>query len=255
MTTRQVALFRRVLPKVSLLIGQEVRSGYRGLALGTDQISALLPKRAMVIKWPALYWDGIFPFVSYVHIRPRQSIDAPITTYHDLRLLVSAHRGRSVDETVKFLAHYEIPSDGLDFVLLQASRFLADREERCDIHMMDYLRRPDIEARAFHVVNHPMRFVLERVASDVHKLLGLAYSGLKADEWEPLGDNRAPVESAVLRRRSLEGNIHEDWIVSGRSWSQAEIARAHLGWYAVNKEAVAVGVAEHRNRLIALELL
>jgi hypothetical protein len=255
MTRRQVALFRRVLPKASLLIGQAVKSDYRGFALGTDQISALLPKQAIGMTWPALYWDGIFPFISYVHIRPRHAINAPITTYHDLRLLVSAHRGRSIDETLEFMAHYEIPSDGLDFVLRHASRFLGEREERCDIRMMDYIRQPDVEARAFYVVNHPRRFVLERVAREIHELLGVAYSGLEADDWEPLGYTRAPVESAVLRKRRLEGNAHEDWIIAGRSWSQAEIVRAHLGWYAVNREAVAVGVAEHHDRLTALELL
>jgi hypothetical protein len=254
MTRRQVALLRHVLPKASLLVGQPVSNNYRNLALGTDQISALLPKQARVVKWPALYWDGIFPFIAYVHIRPRQTIDAPITVYHDLRLIASAHRGYSADEALKFLADYKVPDDGIDFVLRQASRFLGDREEQCDVRIMDYLQDPDIEPHAFYVVNHPRRFVLERIASEVHQLLGLVY-GPGSDEWEPLGDTRAPIELDVLRCRGLVGNPHEDWIISGRSWSRDEIVRSHLDWYAVHQEAVVAGVSEHSSRLTALGLL
>jgi hypothetical protein len=254
MTRRQVAILRKVLSKTSLLVGQPVSDNYRNLGLGTDQISALLPKQATVLKWPALYWDGIFPFLGYVHIRPRQTINAPITTYHDLRLLVSAQRGYSVDETLKFLAGYKIPSDGIAFVLQQASRYLGDREAQCDVRIMDYLRHPGVEPHAFHVVNHPTRFVLERIAGDVHQLLGLAYSDLGDDEWEPLGDTQAPIEPDVLHCRGLDGHPHEDWTVCGRSWSRAEITQAHLKWYAVNQQAIATGVAEHHDRLTALGL-
>ena len=92
-TRRELHLIEKLLPRVDVLIAQPVSDGYRGMGLGTNELRARLRPDARVVRWPVAYFEGLYPFQVYVNrLGSAVGASAPITDYHDLRLLFAAWR-------------------------------------------------------------------------------------------------------------------------------------------------------------------
>ena len=50
----------------SVLLSQPIRSGYRDLPLGTDDVAAMMPAGGRVLRWPVVRYSGLEPFSAIV---------------------------------------------------------------------------------------------------------------------------------------------------------------------------------------------
>ena len=95
----------QLIAGASLIVAQPVRPGYRGMGLGTDEVTAAAPSGCRVIRFPVLYYQGLFPFQAFVHHggdNGRSHVSAPVTgRHHDLRLLGCAAQGMDRDATME----------------------------------------------------------------------------------------------------------------------------------------------------------
>lgn len=242
-TVSELKILEDLLPRIHLIIGQPVSSNYRGMKLGLEQLLQRAGD-ARVAKWPSLYWGVVFPFMVYVHPRARQAIDAPVVRYHDLRFLSCASRGLRPVEAAGFLEEYEPSAAGLESIIRNAKLTTTEREQACDIRLSEWIDRTENRSRAFWTVNHPARFVLERVAEEIHGLLGLEYERQAGPDL--LSGVSAPVHPRVPGRST--------WVVNGEVLPQRELLARHLDWYAANPEALHAGLREHEQRLDQLAL-
>lgn len=242
-TGSQLKILEDLLPRIGLIIGQPVSNNYRGMKLGLDQIS----QRACdlrLISWPSLYWEVPFPFMVYVHLQLRQAVDAPIVRYHDLRFLSCASRQLGPAEAAAFLDEYKPAADGLESIIKKSRLTTAEREQKCDIKLFSWIQEPENSNRAFWTVNHPARYVLERVAEEIHHALGLDFEKLGGRDL--LSGVSAPVHPASSGRT--------DWVVNGKVLPQRDLLALHLDWYAAHPKALSTGLREHEERMDKLAL-
>ena len=64
LTDTDVPHVRRLSGLTAVLVSQPIRSGYRDLPLGTDDIAAMLPPGSRVLRWPVVRQSG------FEHSRP-----------------------------------------------------------------------------------------------------------------------------------------------------------------------------------------
>ncbi|MBA3523538.1 MAG: hypothetical protein H0T85_03075, partial [Geodermatophilaceae bacterium] len=89
-----------LVSRAAALLTQPVREEYRIPGCGAAQLSAMLPADGRCLTFPVTYHVGAFPFQVNAHGGEGERVDAPLTDYHDLRTLVAASRGMTVEETV-----------------------------------------------------------------------------------------------------------------------------------------------------------
>ncbi|MBC7679980.1 MAG: hypothetical protein H7233_13495 [Pseudorhodobacter sp.] len=231
-----LAAYDRLLAATSLLVSQPVSEDYRGLPLGTGQVSARLAPGAAVVVWPVVRWQGLHPWQAIV--RAPDGAEPPVVPYHDLRTLT----GRR--------------PEGED--LLAAARDstgeLVRREAACDVTVSDLLTGAD----AVHTLNHPGNRVLLGLAHRVQ-----ARVGAPADAADPgrvlLGGVRAPLEPQVLVALGLDGRglddrLREHWLVAGQPVPAEDVVVAQAAWYATRPDVVTEGLRRYADRLALLGL-
>jgi hypothetical protein len=252
----QLAKLERVLRAASLIIAQPVKDDYRGLPLGTNQVVALAPRDCSVIRFPALYYDALYPLQVNVIVDDWLAAAAPMTVHHDLRTLCAAANGLSPGEGVRWVSHYRPPEAALRSAAEQAAATVRRRESMTDIRVLDRITAtPQAHARSFFTVDHPTRLVLQYLATSVCDLLGLPAGSDAHDGREPLGAFRAPLEQTVIDVLGLAGDPTSDWVIKGRQVSMEEVIRLHLAWYQERADVVDAGRREHADRIAAFGLL
>ena len=238
-----------LLPRLSLLVTQPVAAGYRGLPLGTEDITPLLGPQAQVVRVPVMRWTALMPTLAIV--RAPGVGDPPVAPYHDLRVLTAAARGqRSV----------ELAPPTPDAARVAREESLAQLRVRQQAHRtVDAASLLDAAGpNAVHVINHPGNGVLRAVAAAV-----LEEAGLSAPVPDPgrvlLGGIRAPILASTLQAlghdpADLEGGPHEDWIIHEQRIPEADVAAEHLRWYAQHPSVVAAGLRRHEALITRLGL-
>lgn len=255
-TEHQTARLERLLPMISLIVGQPIKDGYRSLPLGIDEIIALAPGDCRVIRFPALYYDALYPLQAIVHVDGRRAVPAPVTIYHDLRTLSAAAKGHSAEAALRWVSRYDPPGTALRAAAEHAAAWVRERESTTDIRVLDWMTaRPQAHARSFFTVNHPARFVLEHMVRGIHRALGLLSSGESFGNGEPLGTFRAPLEQPVIDALELPSHASPDWIIKGKAVASSEVARLHLAWYRKHPTVVSAGLREHAERIATFGLL
>jgi hypothetical protein len=253
---RELGLLQRVLPRTQVLITQEVKTDYRDLPLGTDQLVGLLPAAATVIRWPVAYFEGMFPFHVYVN-RDGGAVSppAPITDYHDLRILYAAGQGWDVATTVRWLEDLQLDPDWVRDNADASLRELATREERLQVRISDWIRDPANLTRAFHTINHPSNALVVEMARQVLDHLGYPDADrVLAGRQTYLEHLLPPREPQILRALGTEPDPSEpvDWRTSGGTFTVADVVTAHLGLYAADPQLLAAGLRKHEKRLARL---
>ena len=237
-----------LLAKAAVLSCQPIRDGYRDLPLGTAELAAHLPPTARVIRWPVIRYAGLHPFQAIVRRPSDRSVVPPVVPYHDLRTVVAARRGLSVDEEWDV----DVADAGFVAVAEASQAELARREAlQCDVAVSDVLGRSGAEAA--HTINHPGNGILTELGRRV-----LAAGGVTATVPTPartlLGSVIAPLESRVLRARGIDAPGRTDWSFEGTTISPADVHRAQLQWYADNPDFVELAIARHARTLDLLGL-
>ena len=81
-----VARVRETMAEAKLVIYQPIRDDYRGMPVGSDQITAAAPPDARRLTFPALFYDGIFPYQAYVRATDNSRDDIPHLAAYESRL-------------------------------------------------------------------------------------------------------------------------------------------------------------------------
>lgn len=235
LTAADLPAYDALLASASLLVSQPVRSGYRGLPLGTEEVAGRLLPGAQVVTWPVIRDAGLHPWQAIV--RAADGAEPPIVPYHDLRTLT----GRTPVEPDLVAAADHSRGE------------LARREARsCDVAVSDLL--PGLGADAVHTINHPGNALLVALAGRVQAHLGAA-----PDAADPgrvlLGGVRAPLEPEVLGALGLDVSAARDhWLVAGSPVAAQAVVEAQRAWYATRPDVVAAGLERYADRLPLLGL-
>lgn len=240
----EVDAFHDLLRQTSYLVTQPIVDDYRGMPLGTAQISALLPDSARVAKVPVLRWSALMP--THAIVRARGVGDPPGVPYHDLRVLASAARGDAEADLA------EPSADGIRAVRDISREQLRVRQEHHET--VDALTLFDeAGADAAWTINHPQNPVLIGVARRAVERLGL--SGTVGDPGRVLlSATSAPLSAATLAALGLDGTPREGWVHQGRELTEDEVAAIQLAWYREHPHVVAAGIERHRETLDVLGL-
>jgi hypothetical protein len=252
MTAHEVSMLRLLMPKVALFITQPVRGDYRDMPMGSDQLAELLPDGAEQIQFPVAYFSGLFPFQVYVNLgQDPIAFSAPLTDYHDLRILWAASRGWDARETARRITTMRLDPA---WVKRNAQESLAELE-----HREALLTRPaallspvvkEHPVGSFHTVNHPSNQVLRHTAEQVAELVGVDPAGIESPKREMLGHLAAPREAAVatLFGEPL-GTCWPEWRTPAGSFTLTQVAAAHLELYDQHGDVLAAGLIKHNARL------
>ena len=194
---------------------------------------------------PALRYAGLHPYQVIARDPVDPSLDPPLVPYHDLRTIVAAAQGLEapVDHALTEQALRDSEEESLDQL-----------RRREDHH--DTIRMSDVLAAHphWHTINHPDNATLTALAARVCERLGID-SPVGDPGRELLGAVEAPVDpeharvlDAVLRPDASAG----EWRLSGTpptTLTEAEVARAHLEFYASRPGLVDNALIRHRGRL------
>lgn len=227
----------RLLRRADVLLAQPVADDYRGLPLGTSQIAAQLRPGARVVRWPVLFYAGLYPY--QVLVRHPGAGDPPIVPYHDLRTLRRAQRGRRQTST---LSPRELAQAYRD--LARESRAQLARRE--DVHgtvvVSDVLDTPCADLA--HTINHPGNTLLLAAARRLQAELGWPQDAVDPGRTL-LSSVLTPLEPDVLDALGLDVPPRPSFVVGGRPVDTAQVAAAHLDFYARHPGVVAEGLRRH----------
>ena len=239
---------RRLLRRTAVLVSQPVRAGYRSLPIGTDDLRALLPADAQVIRWPVIRYAGLHPFQIIVRHPSAPSAVPAGVPYHDLRTILAVAQGRNESDPWDV----EVADENLRAAADLSVSELVRREHRdTDVAISDALAPAG--RNAAHTINHPGNVVLIEVARRI-----LAAAGVVGEVSDPgrdlLGGVRAPLDARVLRALGLDGPPVPQWSVDGVEHDPDEVHRIHMRWYAEHPEFISAALTRHAERIRVLGL-
>jgi hypothetical protein len=251
----ELTLIQERLPEVAVLISQEIKPGYRGLALGTEQLIDRLPADARVIRYPVAYFEGVFPFHVYVNRgNDPLSTNAPITDYHDLRTLYAAGQGWDTHTTLSRLAELKLDPEWIRANAEQSLQELARREANFTAQLASLIRQHP--TTSFNTINHPVNALITEVARQSLEYLGYRDADLVKDSRQVYLDHmRAPREPQIVQALGAPPSLEDrdEWVTSAGVFSKADVVSAHLALYAEDPALLADGLRKHEVRLKVLE--
>lgn len=235
-----------LVARSALLLAQPVRDEYRIPGCGTAQLAELLPQSGRLVTFPVIFHVGAFPFLVNAHGADGERVPAPLTDYHDLRALVAAERGLSIEAALTWWP--EPPPAAVRGISADSLAELRRREERLDVTVTAHIDEPE----ALWTLDHPANRVLSAVAAAVLRVLGVS-SEIDCPEREFLGARRAPLESAVLAAHGWSADCaRPNWIVDRRPVPPAELLAAHLTLYSARPDVVVDARRRYADRLAVL---
>lgn len=247
-TEADVARVHELLRGAAALISQPVREEYQVPGCGTRELAGLLPEDARLVTFPVTFDSTAFPYQVNAHGGDGARVPAPLTDYHDLRLLWAAEQGWSAGRTVQ-----EWPRPPAEAVRISAAASLAElrrREADLDVVVSDLLTPGGL-----FTLDHPSNAVLAPLAARVLTTLGLPGVEVAAPEREFLGERRAPIEPAVVDALGWpEDTVRERWVVRGEPLDTLDLVGAQLDFYAGRPDVVADSRVRHADRRAALGL-
>lgn len=228
------------LTHTDVLVTQPIRDDYRGLPVGASQLVARMPSAAEAVVVPVIRFAGLYPRHAIIRPPSDPSLVPPVVAYHDLAVLLEA-------------AGEELPPLRRETVLAVRDESIGQLRAREEAHrtvlVSDLFARPDFAQ--MRTINHPGNPVWLAVGQRV--LDGLGVDAEVRDPGRPLLDAvHAPREQVVIDAFGLDASPDAQWTVDGRRIDSDTVRAAHLAWYAEHPDAVAAGLARHRD---VLELL
>lgn len=250
LTEEDLPHLHRILARCGVVVTQPIAAGYRGLALGSEEILARTPRGCAVVKFPVLRWTALMPTLAIV--RAEGVTDPPIAPYHDLRVLVAAAQQKT---------SVELKPVSAEAVRVSRDESLRQLRTRQEAHnTVDAASVFEAAgADAAYVINHPTNRVLRGVADAILGRLGV--SAVTTDPGRVLlGGIRAPVAASTLDalgydRADLADGPREHWIIGGKRYSQEYVAQEHLRWYQKYPQVVTAGMKRHGQLIAAMGLL
>ncbi|GAB6900434.1 WcbI family polysaccharide biosynthesis putative acetyltransferase [Kineosporia succinea] len=254
-SAKELELIEARLPEVEVFIAQNVKPGYRGMALGTTELAQKLPSTARTLGYPVAYFEGPFPFHVYVN-REGTAINAsaPITEYHDLRHLYAASKGWNATTTLRKLDELVLDPDWVRSNAERSLGELAKRESELTARLTPIIA--EHPTTSFRTLNHPVNGLVTQVARQLLTQLGYADADRVLDSRQfYLDHTSAPLEPQIVRALGGEpdADTRGEWITPEGTFSRSDVVTAHLAFYADEPGLVEIGVRKHAERLRVLE--
>lgn len=221
-TAEELARVHQAVERCSLLITQPVRSGYRMPGTGWEELADLAPADARVISYPVAYDSTEFPFQIVGHRSTGLGSFAPLTAYHDIRMVVGAERGWDVEKVLDWLP-VAADAAALRSVARHSLAEMQRRETTLDVTVSASFGRPG----AMFTVNHPTNSVLTHVAEGVLAALGVPQP-VEIPAHEELEHTTTALEPSVLAAHGWSPALARGWSVGGEPLDPAEITSRHL---------------------------
>lgn len=153
-----------------VLVYQVVReSSSRLPGVNSNYIKLLVPKNALKISFPSIYFDAFTPHIGIIN-----RWESPLKTMHDYFVAYCWYIGLTVEETSIVINHPNLfLKTEVDNIFAQSVDSLQMREERgnVDIKVSGFLKKNFKTKYLMHKPNHPGRLVLNFVAEELAKLL------------------------------------------------------------------------------------
>ena len=235
-----------------MLVTQPVRDEYSTPGCGAAQLTSLLPADGRAVTFPVTFHVAAFPFQVSAHGADGGGVDAPLTDYHDLRILAAAERGLGVDDVLDWLPGVagRAGADAVRDVAAQSLAELRRRESELDVTVSGLVDGPG----AMYTMNHPANTVLVDIVRQVLAVLGLDGT-VDTPKREFLGGRRTPIEPAVVSALGWpETSATDAWIIDGSPVPAREIVSAHLQLYLDRPDIVVDARRRHAERLARLSL-
>ena len=250
-TRRELHLIEKLLPRVDVLIAQPVSDGYRGMGLGTNELRARLRPDARVVRWPVAYFEGLYPFQVYVNrLGSAVGASAPITDYHDLRLLFAARNGWDAARTTRWLTDTDVDPEWVRRRADGSLWELRTREAGFEATLSELLSSR--LTTGFYTINHPVNELVTGLAQQVLTHLGVPDPDLVLASRQTYLDHlRAPREPGIVTALGGVPDPAEPqtWRTRDGEFSIAQVVEAHLALYATDPDLLRAGLARHEARL------
>ncbi len=231
LTSDEVADVHALLADTALLVSQPIRDEYRVPGCATATLAGLLPASGRVVTFPLVYYSGSLPYQVTANDADGTRVGAPLTDYHDLRLLLAASRGLTAADVLA-----DWPSSApVEAVRAHAVASLAElrlRERSCDIVVSDLVADP----AAMFTLNHPNNAVLGEVARRVLAVVDPDSPAVTIPEREYLGGIRTPI------------GLDDAWTIAGQTVPWDVVITEHLAWYRTRPDVVRDGLARNVSR-------
>ena len=232
-TADQLAVVHEQVRRCRLLISQPVSEEYPLPGSGTAHLASLLPPDGRLVTFPVAFHVGGFPYQVHGYDEADERVDAPMTDYHDLRVVWAAARGLTVSEALRQWP--TPPSAGIRAVHEASLAEIERRERTLDVTCSSLLARPN----AMWTMDHPSNTVLAATARAVLERLDLPADTIEVREREYLGQRRTPVEPAVAAALGWPAETTAaEWIIDGRTVPNSELLDVQLGFYRERPDVV-----------------
>ena len=212
-----------------------------------------------MIRFPVLYYQGLFPFQAFVHLQGdggRQSFaEVPVTgRHHDLRVIACAARGMDAGAAIDWLRSYAPDEAALREAAEDSAAEMRRRERETDVAVIDQIMSsPATHGESFFTVNHPSRHSLRHISEDVHRALDIPFGD--TGTGDVLDHMKTPLEAPVLRALGLPQDARGHWVIGGEDVRMEDVVEAHLGLYRRRPDIVAAALREHVRRFRGHALL
>ncbi|AGL16570.1 WcbI family polysaccharide biosynthesis putative acetyltransferase [Actinoplanes sp. N902-109] len=238
LTAADLPCLDRWLARAAVLVMQPIRTGYRGLPLGSAQLHAQLGPHARTLLVPVIRFAGLYPAHAIVRPPSDPGLTPPVVAYHDLRLLAAA-AGLPAQATLSVPAVRAVAEHSLGE--------LRSREARHGtVVVSDLFAAPSFAQ--MRTLNHPGNPIWIALAERVRAALGLPEHD--GDPGRPLLDSiHAPREAAVLEAWGLDGEERPHWLAAGQVVAAEAVQEAHRRWYEQHPEVVQAGLVRHAETL------
>jgi Polysaccharide biosynthesis enzyme WcbI len=232
-TADELAEVHDEVSRCRLLLSQPVSEEYPLPGSGTAHLASLLPPEGRLLTFPVVFHVGAFPYQVHGYDEADGRVDAPMTDYHDLRVVWAAAHGFTASEALRQWP--TPPADGVRAVHEASLAEITRRERELDVTCSALLARPD----AVWTMDHPSNTVLAATARAVLQVLDLPDEAMNVRQREYLGQRRTPVEPAVAAALGwpAEGTATE-WIIDGHTVPNSQLLEVQLAFYRERPDVV-----------------
>lgn len=237
--------------RADVLVSQPIRPDYRGLPVGTSQLSALTGPSSRTVVVPIMRYAGLHPYQAIVRHPSEPAAVPPVVPYHDLRTVAAAATGADAATALRWNAQAHADPAVLREVGRLSLAELARRESRCDIAVSDLVE--PLGQAAVHTINHPGNALLVAVARRLQETLGLPVEARDPGRVL-LGGVRAPVHPAVAAAHGLLPTGPGVWTVDGKPVDDEHLVTSQLRWYREHPWFVEACLTRHGGLFDLLEL-
>ena len=236
-----------LMPRVELLVAQPISDEYRVTGLGTQRLASLLPPTGMLVTFPVVFLESWFPWQVYARDGRDEVVEAPLTDYHDLRVITAAARGWGVAEALAGWETFVPPAEGVQEVDRRSRAELGRRQAGLDV-------QADLTGpHAMVSINHPTEPVMAQLATDVAARAGLVGT-VERRPGTAVGGLRSPLERPVLDALGFADERATGWQVGGRAVGLPELLAAQLAFYQATPAVVGYALDRYADRLELLGL-